>query len=238
MERKILVITSGRDSHVEMVQNYFENKMMIFDPSLFPFQTDITYKWDEGQFKIISQGKCLNDAEVIWYRKPTFLKAKDFPVPEEYKLYACSSYEQSIKSIYTLLSDKFWVSDVWSILKIGRNKLHQAEVAHKFGMLIPKTLVTSVPTIAQRFLDNHKTIVTKPLGDISLSSTKKVFLTTRIRADNQVDFDGLRLAPAIFQEEIDKVFDVRVTVVGEKVFPCEIHQRGEMTGEVDWRLGT
>ncbi len=46
------------------------------------------------------------------------------------------------------------------------------------------------------------------------------------------------LAPVIYQREIRKAFDVRVTVIGDKVFAAAIHSQDHNETEVDWRSGT
>ncbi|HNW23351.1 MAG TPA: hypothetical protein PKH06_01150 [Candidatus Dojkabacteria bacterium] len=46
-----------------------------------------------------------------------------------------------------------------------------------------------------------------------------------------MDYEGLGITPMIFQERITKVFDLRVTVIGEQVFGCKI-----VSKDLDWRL--
>ena len=46
---------------------------------------------------------------------------------------------------------------------------------------------------------------------------------------------GLALAPVTFQEKVEKVSDIRVTVVGDDVFAAEILSQGRESSKVDWR---
>ena len=49
------------------------------------------------------------------------------------------------------------------------------------------------------------------------------------------DLDGLALAPVTFQEFVDKVSDIRVTVVAGEVFAAEILSQEHESSQVDWR---
>lgn len=58
------------------------------------------------------------------------------------------------------------------------------------------------------------------------------------RLDKQtvVSFLGrLKNCPVILQPYIEKLFELRITVVGEKVFPCAIHSQNSQRTLEDWR---
>jgi len=60
--------------------------------------------------------------------------------------------------------------------------------------------------------------------------------TQKLEYTPGMDLSGLRVAPVIFQEYV-KGTDVRVTVVGDTVFPCLVEKVASMTHKVDWRMG-
>ena len=45
-------------------------------------------------------------------------------------------------------------------------------------------------------------------------------------------------APVIYQREIAKACDLRVTVIGERLFATAIHSQADNETEVDWRRGS
>jgi glutathione synthase/RimK-type ligase-like ATP-grasp enzyme len=47
--------------------------------------------------------------------------------------------------------------------------------------------------------------------------------------------DSLQIAPVIYQELIPKRFDVRVTIVGNRVFAAAIHSQEVDSARIDWR---
>jgi glutathione synthase/RimK-type ligase-like ATP-grasp enzyme len=47
--------------------------------------------------------------------------------------------------------------------------------------------------------------------------------------------ESLRACPAIYQEYVNKQSELRVTVVGSKVYACEIHSQATEQTRIDWR---
>ncbi len=236
---KVLVITSKFDPHVDMVKKHLpEASFAIYDPMKLVSGSEIVYKWNGSKFGIIYDGFRLDDCDVVWFRKPIILESDQLPVDVKYQKYAHGAYKRTANAIYALLRDKYWVSDPWAILR-ANNKLLQQEVAHEKGLLIPDTLVTNSPVEAQKFLEEHKIIVMKPLGaeTINDGGVEKTLYATQISVDKPVDFSGLGLAPTIFQQNLVGMLDLRVTVVGNKVYACEIHKKGSLKFGSDWRAG-
>lgn len=233
---KVLAITSGEDPHVDMVQRYIEQPIIRFDPSLFP-KTSISFLWNNGAFEVFSDGRSFSDVDVVWYRKPVLLKPNEIPVAASYQDFAHDSYRNTVRALYGILQDKFWVSDPWAIFK-GGNKLHQLELAHRLNFKVPRTLVTSSPQQAKQFIDNVGHVVTKAMTAEAVWINEMPYLVYTTHVPRDVDFSGLSISPAIFQEEIEKDFDIRVTVIGTQAFSCEIHQTGSIHDEIDWRKGT
>jgi glutathione synthase/RimK-type ligase-like ATP-grasp enzyme len=55
------------------------------------------------------------------------------------------------------------------------------------------------------------------------------------RFDPDEDLDGLALSPMLFQERVPKSVELRVTVVGRRMFTASIDARGSSLGADDWR---
>lgn len=95
------------------------------------------------------------------------------------------------------------------------SKIYQAFLAERFGLLTPKTLVTTMPDEAAAFYEAcGKKVIFK-----SLSSIRSI-----VRPMDETDLrrlDRLRNGPTQFQECVEGV-DVRVHTVGDEVFPTQI----------------
>jgi glutathione synthase/RimK-type ligase-like ATP-grasp enzyme len=59
--------------------------------------------------------------------------------------------------------------------------------------------------------------------------------TTLIEEGDLVSDAALAACPAIYQRRVEKAFDLRVTVVGERLFACRIDSQDSEQGAVDWR---
>lgn len=58
--------------------------------------------------------------------------------------------------------------------------------------------------------------------------------TQRVDLDD-LDEEAIRAAPAIYQPEVDKAFEVRATIVGDVVLGCQIDSTASERTSLDWR---
>ena len=102
-------------------------------------------------------------------------------------------------------------------------KLNQLRLASALGFEIPATLVTTDPDNALTFWNAcdgrliSKALVTSAFSQSGLSSRFLRF-TEPVTARDIRALDRVRVAPAILQPMVTKRRELRVTVVGEKVF--------------------
>lgn len=59
--------------------------------------------------------------------------------------------------------------------------------------------------------------------------------TSRVLEQHLEEIERARLSPAIYQELIPKKFDLRVTVVGKKIFAVAIDSQSDPAAAIDWR---
>ena len=59
--------------------------------------------------------------------------------------------------------------------------------------------------------------------------------TRVLTADKLEEIDALAACPAIFQEYVDKQVELRITIVGDKVFTAAIHSQEHAETQVDFR---
>ncbi|MGA5191862.1 ATP-grasp ribosomal peptide maturase [Streptomyces exfoliatus] len=98
------------------------------------------------------------------------------------------------------------------------------------GFRVPPTLITSEPDAARVFTKTHGPVIYKPLSTPlyrldGVSCTVEVGEVTTDQIDERVAGTA-----HLFQRRVDKVADVRVTVIGRQVFSVRID-----SGLLDWR---
>ncbi|MEU3618835.1 hypothetical protein ABZ725_41910 [Streptomyces sp. NPDC006872] len=111
--------------------------------------------------------------------------------------------------------------------KPGPGQLKQAAM---LGFRTPRTIYTNDPMEAVAFADEHGgQAVCK-----TLTGHSERFVPARIVTAEEIeaDADAVRRAVHYFQQPVEKVHDIRLTVIGERLFPCKVTSRG---GSLDWR---
>lgn len=235
---KLLVITTLPDPHLEMLKAHLPplDQVLIFDPSQIP-TLDFTYKMTSSGLTIATSQEMFSDVDVVWYRKPLLIDISKYPVEAKYKELAYESYTEFVHWFYSSLQEKPWVSNYWSIKRASSKPL-QMEFAYKVGFLVPETLITNSSVQAQLFLEQYNVIVAKPLNIAFIRDAGKLLANyaSVISLGDPITFDGLSVSPYIFQREV-KGTDIRVTIIGGKVFPCRILKSGNLSTKLDWRQG-
>lgn len=231
----LLVITLKRDVNMEDVMNWVKKPYVRLNWDENPLPP-MSYEWDGNKLRYAINGVDTSEITSVWYRI-AYLNYKE-PPNEPYYLLNRKSREEMITPLFGLLESAFWVSNPFAIQRAD-NKVLQMEEALKLGMCVPKTLISSSPQQAQAFKDEVGDIVVKPLAHqiVRMDDKVHVFFTSRVRADTPIDFSLLGSSPAIFQEEIQRVCDIRTIVVGDQAFSMEIHQVRSKKGDVDYRQG-
>jgi glutathione synthase/RimK-type ligase-like ATP-grasp enzyme len=177
-----------------------------------------------------------NQVSSVYYRRPqTPVPDSRITNPALRKFCADESYDFLRGLWYSL--DCLWMSNPEAIRK-SEHKLYQLKVAKQLSFIIPNTVATNEPEEVKRFFYECKNgVIVKPLylGFIDDEKSPKFIFTSIVREEDLKDINSVRLTPSIFQERIDKQFDVRVTVVGEKVFAAKIEPGFLPEGIPDWR---
>lgn len=127
--------------------------------------------------------------------------------------------------------------DTPETIERAANKWAQLQAAQASGLEIPPTLFTNDPAAASEFLEQPQTSVVKTLGGLGLIRQSGFYsVYTSIVNGGDVEFiEDLRHGPAIFQCEVKKKHELRVTVVGERFFACCIESQRSERAKLDWR---
>ena len=98
-------------------------------------------------------------------------------------------------------------------------------VATRLGLNPPRSLITNDPDAARQFArDVGGPVITKSLG---------APVDTVVIDPEELD-DSVRLCAHLFQEWVEKVHEIRLTVVSGRFFAVEIHA-GSPAARIDWR---
>jgi glutathione synthase/RimK-type ligase-like ATP-grasp enzyme len=59
--------------------------------------------------------------------------------------------------------------------------------------------------------------------------------TGLVSAETLANLDLIRITPGIFQERIDKSYELRITVIGSRIFAVKIDSQALAETQLDWR---
>jgi len=175
----------------------------------------------------------IEDFSAIWYMKPHLpIKLMQFE-PAEYRQFIQNQFRVMRTSLWSVFQHKKWIDDPWAIEK-AENKIYQLTMARKARLAFPDTLVTSDPVRVKAFYKKYgSNIIIKLLG---ASPRENKVLYTNVVTDEHLDnLDTVKMSPSIFQARIPKAYELRISIVGEEIFPVKINSQGDDLTSLDWR---
>ncbi|WP_196786284.1 hypothetical protein [Burkholderia vietnamiensis] len=123
--------------------------------------------------------------------------------------------------------------------KKASNKLHQLKVAESIGFNVPRTLITS--DIAE-LIEFEKSI--EPAKILFKTFTPYASPDGKLAYAQIVHLQDLRAmegsvssCPSLYQEYIEKAYELRITVVGDEIYCAKIIAADTEAASQDWRAG-
>lgn len=178
----------------------------------------------------------LEDVGAAYYRRPGAPEpagARD----EATAKYLADEWSAVTKALWNALEGR-WLSSPFAILR-AEDKPRQLAMASALGFDVPETLISNDFAAASAFVAKSGAIG-KPLRHslVERGDAGEVLFTARLDPLKPMDRTAVSLAPVIYQREVRKAYDVRATVIGDRVFAAAIHSQDHDETEVDWRSGT
>jgi len=161
----------------------------------------------------------------VWYRRPEKLRHAAMPDSPEGK-YTLDEWADAIEGLLAHIPKERWMNHPACNARASR-KLAQLSAARSCDLLVPDTLVTQDPDELRGFYARHKgRVVAKPMSTGYVErpdqSTDLLIYTNRVTLQDLEDLSDLPACPALFQEYIDKISDVRITVVDQNIHAVEL----------------
>jgi len=195
-----------------------------------------TYQWrSTDKYNSIVE----NDYDVVWWRrarKPYL--PKDIAHPSDYKFVVRENtlFYESLTN--NMAPTAWWVNPKEAATR-ANSKLLQLKVAVECGMTIPTTLCSNDPQDIRYFLLKHEGdgVIYKPLCSNFWFEEERV----RISYTSKLSFlelpsnKLLQVSPGIFQKEIKKKYELRITCFGDYLVAAKINSQSHVEGKVDWR---
>lgn len=179
----------------------------------------------------------LSELTAVWNRR--FGIGKDIPESLDPQL-RIPSVEESRRTLYGALDclDLFFLDPRHRVVRANSKSL-QLRIARQLGIEVPRTVITNDPRQVRDFAaacDGR--IVCKMMTSFAVyddAGRENVVFTNPLSAADIEDMRGLEMCPMTFQEMVPKALELRVTVVGHRVFTAAIESQGSEKAKDDWR---
>lgn len=176
------------------------------------------------------------DVTAVLYRHLHLRKAPHISDPAAREL-AESELRATLEGSLLAL-DAYWLNHPYAN-RLARNKPLQLALAAREGLSVPETKITDDPEeIRASYRRWDGQMVAKLVGGQIVApevEEQYVVFTTLVEEDDLHSDAALVACPAVYQRRVEKAFDLRVTVVGERLFACRIDSQESERGAVDWR---
>lgn len=242
----VLIITNDHDEHADAVireLNARDVPVFRFHPEDFPHACSLSLDIQDGSVRGVIRNSdhavALDDICAAWYRRARNLfEGRRLSLTSE----RLDNYIRG-QSTATLAALCECLQTLW----VGHpHRLRRAEVkalqllkASEAGLKTPHTLISNDQTQVTTFVDalGDAECAIKPLVALGVSDAQgyRLPLTTILPPGHSLESVGA--APTIFQPYVEKAFELRCVVIGEKIFAAKIQSQAAEATRRDWRAG-
>lgn len=203
----------------------------------YPLEACLTYRAADDRFEAEIAGDDrrldLGDVASVWCRG---LLASGYPEdldPQE-RTFAETGVRRALDAL-TIACNPLWINHPFR-QRLANSKPAQLHAARRAGLDIPATVITNDPEEARQFVASRRgETVYKSLTQ-NLDTDPGTALYTGVVTDAALaNLDLIRLTPGIFQERVTKAYELRVTVVGKRIFCARIDSQARAETALDWR---
>lgn len=241
----IIIVTNKLDPHVDVVIKHLEMRkvdFIRFNTEDFPQKTSFTWWTDtsstDGMLQLPGGHQIiLSQINACWYRRPTAPVVSKELVSKQAKEFAEDEANSLLKGLWSYLADRFWINHPIKI-RAAESKLTNLKLAAEIEFFTPRTLISNNPDEVRDFFKKCEgRVINKALGKGQVEYMRDYYFiyTHKVLPEDLSRLDSVKYAPVLFQEYIPKNIEIRVTVVGNKVFSCEIHSQDSEKTLDDWR---
>lgn len=236
----VLILSRDLEPQVDrLVNELTRREVPIFRTDLAAFPQTLTLDarlgssgWD-GTLATEHRVVRLCDIRSIWYRHPSHFTFVDGMSRPEQR-HAAAEARCGIGGVLASL-DVLWVN--YPSREADTLKPRQLDVARQCGLRVPESVVTNSDRAVREFAAG----IPGPLVGKNLSAATviesgriKTAYTRRIEQAELSDLAGVELTAHFFQRFVHKDYEVRATVVGDKVFAAAIHACSD-AARIDFR---
>lgn len=230
----VVVISCPQDMHAHAMCEALERKgtraLFLFTPD-FPQRLGLTItpaaKGPILAFAGPTREELGPNCASVWLRRPYFAKVPEDFEEHDRKIIVRECRDMRLSFFDLLCPSALWVNPLHSLLT-ERCKPTQLVAAQQCGFKIPQTLISNDPGEIVAFVQAAN-------GPVVYKTFNSLVPTSILTADLLADRELLRWTPGIYQHYVKKDHELRLTVIGRRVFAARINSQQTLRGKIDWR---
>jgi hypothetical protein len=241
----ILIISQPADTHANVVRDKLLARgaeVTIFDHAEFPENAEISLAYADGRcrrtIRTAARTIPLDEVTAAWHRRPRAPRSDERVTDQKSRSYVLAESKEFLIDLWNSL-ECLRVPAPQPVYRRAEHKASQLVLASELGFELPPTLITNSP---RDFLDFYRAHGGKVISKLSSAVFHKEIFGddfmrfTELVSHRDVGYaQSIRYSPMIFQAYVEKKVELRVTVVGERVFAAEIHSQATNHTRHDWR---
>ena len=249
----VLIFTNKEDSHPNpVIEHLNRHRVAVFRFNTETLLTDYEFSWWADAsgcdfiLKCSATGLSIRGSDItsIWDRRPE--KPSELPLKSTEQI----DRHNLDEALGFLRFIRYYLKDIPSLGSIvedipAASKMLQIKTAVDAGFRIPRTCFANNKQDCMQHLDSIKDVVLKQIESEFVWDEENGVQWNFFA--QKTDIEDLANAPdeafsqtvSFAQEYVEKAFELRVTVVGDKLFACRIDSQAQDddTGKIDWRQG-
>lgn len=233
----ILILSTSTNDHASRVEK------ALFVRKCNPVRLNVDMLWDSQPTLTISILSNLIKNETIniplerihsvFVHHPVIEVPKNCGVDTLDRALYKASWINAIDYIETATPSSLWVNKP-SVCHQTASVIQQLDIAKRLGFKIPATILTNQIQDLKNFSTKFSKVIIKP-GNLPGIRTKGRRMLVRLVDVNLINKEVLLNAPCLFQEYIEKDYEIRVHVIGKEVLACKIDSQKSIKTKIDWR---
>ena len=234
----VLIVSGANDKHAEFLRDKLEEKgidSFLFLTDKYPYKAMITICQDYKLVEYNCREEKIDARWSIWNRR---VFPPEFPAGFPSNLEEMVR-EEAKRTIHGLMNvhDGLVVNRPYEN-HAANNKIEQLRRARKLGFIVPDTIVTNDHKAAIDFYKKHDNDIIfkmQKLPIIKDDETYSTIMTSRVLEEHMQNNERINNSSCLFQERIEKDYETRLTVVGDRLFPVAIHSQDSELSKDDFR---
>jgi glutathione synthase/RimK-type ligase-like ATP-grasp enzyme len=245
MPDTVLIVTNDHDEHADAVIEELNRRNVAvfrFHPEDFPHACSVSIEIRDGrvmgELRNADHRVTFDEICAAWYRRSRNLYMGAVSrTSEKLDDYVKAQSTATVVAVCAAL-ETLWVSHPFR-LRRGEVKALQLVEASRAGLTIPQTLISNDPERASAFVDalGEAECAIKPLMAIGVTDEHgyRLPLTTTLPPGHSLA--SVALAPTMLQPYVDKAFELRCVVIGDRIFCAKLDSQADEKSRIDWRGG-